>query len=114
MVVLDDRPPGMFSLEEVLQLGSSRHLQQLRDQQRNLSCDDPIKILFTSVTVACSGSSRPVLGPSLTVSNCPSQGTTGFPKAVTLSHFNVINNSNLFGIRSEYDRRVSSCAAFIL
>uniref|UniRef100_A0A3B5K1A9 Medium-chain acyl-CoA ligase ACSF2, mitochondrial n=2 Tax=Takifugu rubripes TaxID=31033 RepID=A0A3B5K1A9_TAKRU len=80
VVVLDDRPPGMFSLEEVMQLGTSRHLQQLRDQQRNLSCDDPIKILFTS-------------------------GTTGFPKAVTLSHFNVINNSNLFGIRSEYDRR---------
>lgn len=65
MVVLDDRPPGMFSLEEVMQAGSSRHLQQLWDLQGKLSCDDPIKILFTSVMVTCSGSGGSVLEPSL-------------------------------------------------
>lgn len=73
VVVLDDRPPGMFSLEEVMQAGSSRHLQQLRDLQRNLSCDDPVKILFTSVTV---GPSRSVLGPAL-----PSLSPTVLPRA---------------------------------
>lgn len=60
VVVLDGRQPGMFSLEEVMQAGSSRHLQQLQDLQRTLSHDDPINILFTSVITpvgACSGSS---------------------------------------------------------
>lgn len=51
VVVLDGPQPGMFSLEELLQAGSSRHRQQLQDLQRKLSCDDPINILFTSVAI---------------------------------------------------------------
>uniref|UniRef100_H3D2Q8 Medium-chain acyl-CoA ligase ACSF2, mitochondrial n=1 Tax=Tetraodon nigroviridis TaxID=99883 RepID=H3D2Q8_TETNG len=80
VVVLDSPQPGTFSLEEVMQAGSSRSRQQLQDLQRTLTSDDPINILFTS-------------------------GTTGFPKAATLSHFNIVNNSNLFGRRAEYDWR---------
>lgn len=75
VIVLDGRQPGMFSLEEVMQAGSSRYLQQLRDQQRKLSHDDPIFILFTSViipVVTCSGSTsslrRPLLNDFLTPS----------------------------------------------
>lgn len=50
----------------------------------------------------------------LIVLNCPFQGTTGFPKAATLSHFNIVNNSNLFGRRTEYDWRVSSVLVLFL
>uniref|UniRef100_A0A8D3CST4 Medium-chain acyl-CoA ligase ACSF2, mitochondrial n=1 Tax=Scophthalmus maximus TaxID=52904 RepID=A0A8D3CST4_SCOMX len=68
VILLDSRQPGTFHLDDVMQAGSSQFAQQLQDLQRKIMFDDPINIQFTS-------------------------GTTGRPKAATLSHHNVVNNA---------------------
>uniref|UniRef100_A0A3Q3VKZ3 Medium-chain acyl-CoA ligase ACSF2, mitochondrial n=1 Tax=Mola mola TaxID=94237 RepID=A0A3Q3VKZ3_MOLML len=84
VIVVDSRQPGMFHFEDMMQAGSVQHVQQLQDLQRKLSCDDPINIQFTS-------------------------GTTGVPKAATLSHFNIINNAHFIGKRLGYDWKTRIC-----
>uniref|UniRef100_A0A8C7FZU1 Medium-chain acyl-CoA ligase ACSF2, mitochondrial n=1 Tax=Oncorhynchus kisutch TaxID=8019 RepID=A0A8C7FZU1_ONCKI len=83
VIVTDSRQPGMYHLEDVMQAGSSQHMQQLEELQKKLSFDDPINIQFTS-------------------------GTTGNPKGATLSHHNIVNNAYFIGMRLGYDWRVSS------
>uniref|UniRef100_A0A8C8IWK0 Medium-chain acyl-CoA ligase ACSF2, mitochondrial n=1 Tax=Oncorhynchus tshawytscha TaxID=74940 RepID=A0A8C8IWK0_ONCTS len=84
MIVTDSRQPGMYHLEDVMQAGSSQHMQQLEELQKKLSFDDPINIQFTS-------------------------GTTGNPKGATLSHHNIVNNAYFIGMRLGYDWRVRVC-----
>ncbi|KAL0984248.1 hypothetical protein UPYG_G00139030 [Umbra pygmaea] len=86
VIVTDIRQPGMFHIEDVMQAGSSQHMQQLEELQKKLSCDDAINIQFTS-------------------------GTTGSPKGATLSHHNIVNNAYFIGLRIGYDwrPRVSIC-----
>uniref|UniRef100_A0A4W5PS50 Medium-chain acyl-CoA ligase ACSF2, mitochondrial n=1 Tax=Hucho hucho TaxID=62062 RepID=A0A4W5PS50_9TELE len=80
VIVTDSRQPGMYHLEDVMQAGSSQHMQQLEELQKKLSFDDPINIQFTS-------------------------GTTGNPKGATLSHHNIVNNAYFIGMRLGYDWR---------
>ncbi|KAM4524765.1 medium-chain acyl-CoA ligase ACSF2, mitochondrial [Odontesthes bonariensis] len=80
VIVLDSRQPGMFHLDDVMQAGSSQHVQQLQDLQRKISFDDPINIQFTS-------------------------GTTGNPKGATLTHHNIVNNAYYIGRRLGYHWR---------
>ncbi|XP_077020860.1 medium-chain acyl-CoA ligase ACSF2, mitochondrial isoform X2 [Tamandua tetradactyla] len=76
IVISVDAPlPGALLLEEVVAAGGTKqHLAQLQHSQQFLSCHDPVNIQFTS-------------------------GTTGSPKGVTLSHYNIVNNSNMIGRR---------------
>ncbi|XP_025054944.1 acyl-CoA synthetase family member 2, mitochondrial [Alligator sinensis] len=84
VITLDSKLPGTFQMSEVMQAAESTHAKQLRDIQQTLSHNEPINIQFTS-------------------------GTTGSPKGATLSHYNIVNNANLIGMRlgvSKSDSRV--------
>ena len=58
---------GMYSLPELLLLGAHCDDDWLREASASLSCHDVINMQYTS-------------------------GTTGFPKGVMLSHYNIVNN----------------------
>lgn len=60
-------PPGMFTWEEVMELGAGVSDEELDERQATLQPDDVINMQYTS-------------------------GTTGFPKGVMLTHKNIINN----------------------
>ncbi len=60
--------PGFVTWGALLQLGEGIAAEALVDATRSLDRDDPINIQFTS-------------------------GTTGFPKAVLLTHHNILNNA---------------------
>lgn len=49
-------------------------------------------------------------GQAYTLLSC--QGTTGSPKGVTLSHYNIVNNSNMIGKRLNMHLKVRSSAAW--
>ncbi len=60
--------PGLMTWPEVIQAGDSISDDRLEENTASLDRDDPINIQYTS-------------------------GTTGFPKAVVLSHHNILNNA---------------------
>ncbi len=67
VVFMDDPVPGTFSFDEVMDKGREVPDEELRERLDSLDPDDDINIQYTS-------------------------GTTGFPKGVTLTHFNILNN----------------------
>jgi fatty-acyl-CoA synthase len=60
--------PGMFTRRAFAELGDQMSDAELRDREDELDIDDEINIQYTS-------------------------GTTGFPKGVTLTHNNILNNA---------------------
>lgn len=68
VVISEKKYPGTFTYEEFLSNGQKITDEQLIQRKNSLSYDDVINIQYTS-------------------------GTTGFPKGVMLSHFNLINNA---------------------
>ncbi|XP_053309307.1 medium-chain acyl-CoA ligase ACSF2, mitochondrial [Spea bombifrons] len=75
VIVLDKSYSGTLHFQEVMESGGSDFVKQLQNLQKELSCEDPINIQFTS-------------------------GTTGNPKGATLTHHNIVNNAALTGIRN--------------
>jgi fatty-acyl-CoA synthase len=68
VVLIDGEAPGMYSFMRVLADGAHGSDAELAAIAPELDPDDPINIQYTS-------------------------GTTGFPKGVVLSHFNILNNA---------------------
>ncbi len=65
-------PEGMYNFEEIIDLGKNISDQELKDIQESLDPDDVINMQYTS-------------------------GTTGFPKGVMLTHYNIVNNAYYVG-----------------
>ncbi|KAF7247468.1 Acyl-CoA synthetase family member 2, mitochondrial, partial [Varanus komodoensis] len=84
VICVDSKLPGTFSMDDVMQAGENSHKKQLQDIQKKLDCKEPINIQFTS-------------------------GTTGSPKGATLSHYNIVNNANLIGVRMQIDDGDGRC-----
>lgn len=68
VAIKGDQPAGAMTWPEMLAAGQSVPVERLHDIESQLQCDEPINIQYTS-------------------------GTTGFPKAATLSHRNLLLNA---------------------
>lgn len=79
-----DTYPGLMSWPALLAAGQRVTQQQLDEASGSLDRDDPINIQFTS-------------------------GTTGFPKAVVLSHHNILNNAYFSARAMNFDERDRLC-----
>ena len=67
-----DRHPGMLNFQDVIDLGKEVSDEELYEIQNSLDCHDVVNMQYTS-------------------------GTTGFPKGVMLTHFNIVNNAYWVG-----------------
>jgi fatty-acyl-CoA synthase len=68
----DQKSPGFLSFEEIPATAEDEHRKRLSEVSVELQFDDPINVQFTS-------------------------GTTGAPKAATLTHHNIVNNAFFTG-----------------
>ncbi|GAB6158133.1 AMP-binding protein [Desulfotomaculum varum] len=73
----DTTPPGMLNWQDLLTLADQVTDEELDARQASLDPDDVINMQYTS-------------------------GTTGFPKGVMLTHFNIVNNAH----------SIANCMAF--
>ena len=75
---------GMYKWDDMLSMASKINDSDLKNVQTSLEFDDAINIQYTS-------------------------GTTGFPKGVTLSHFNILNNGFFIGERMDFSEKDRLC-----
>jgi len=79
-----ERSPGMFNFDDVAAAARPRDIQSLGSIGRTLDFDAPINIQFTS-------------------------GTTGSPKAATLTHHNIVNNASMSASIMRFTERDRLC-----
>jgi fatty-acyl-CoA synthase len=75
---------GMYNTAELLLLGKNIEDETLINAKRNVNCHDVVNMQYTS-------------------------GTTGFPKGVMLSHYNIANNGFLTGENMKYTEKDKVC-----
>jgi fatty-acyl-CoA synthase len=72
IMVGGERKPGMFLFEDLYRMAEGVSVEQLNERKASLNIHDVINMQYTS-------------------------GTTGFPKGVMLTHYNVINDGKMIG-----------------
>ncbi len=74
VIYIGDRvnTPGMYRFEDILSMGKSVRDADLRAREDSLDPHDTVNMQYTS-------------------------GTTGFPKGVMLTHYNIVNNARMVG-----------------
>ncbi len=73
VIYLDENTPdGMFNFKELYKLAEQVSIEELREREATLDVNDVINMQYTS-------------------------GTTGFPKGVMLTHYNIVNNGRDIG-----------------
>jgi len=77
----------MYSASELLLLGKNMDIQTLKDIQKTVVPDDVMMMQYTS-------------------------GTTGFPKGVMLSHYNLANNGYLTGEHMNFTDKDKLCVVY--
>jgi len=75
---------GMFSLSELILVGSHTEDKEMLEIENSVSHHDVVNMQYTS-------------------------GTTGFPKGVMLTHYNIINNGFSIGERQEFSATEKLC-----
>ena len=72
IITIDSKQPGCYTWEEAFDLGGEAEAAQVRARHLSLDKDEVCNMQYTS-------------------------GTTGFPKGVMLTHYNVVNNGKSIG-----------------
>jgi len=80
----NEKTPGMLNLDDIAGLADDDHVEKLLGIFAGVDFDDAINIQFTS-------------------------GTTGTPKAATLSHHNVVNNAHISAGLMKFSERDRLC-----
>lgn len=75
---------GMYNTSEILMLGDNYDDEKLNEVKKQVSCHDTVNMQYTS-------------------------GTTGFPKGVMLSHYNIANNGYLTGEHMKFTNNDKLC-----
>ena len=75
---------GMFSLSELILVGSHDSDDEMLEIEKSLNHQDVVNMQYTS-------------------------GTTGFPKGVMLTHYNIINNGFSIGERQKFTEKEKLC-----
>jgi fatty-acyl-CoA synthase len=80
----EEQSPGILNFDEIAERGGPVERSRLDELARLLQFDDPINIQFTS-------------------------GTTGTPKAATLTHHNIVNNAYFVGRQMRFSTQDRLC-----
>lgn len=80
----DNTPEGMLNFNQLIELGTNISDEEYQKAQEDLHYDDIINMQYTS-------------------------GTTGFPKGVMLTHFNIINNGLSIGDCMRFTEKDKLC-----
>ncbi|NTV90169.1 MAG: AMP-binding protein [Clostridiales bacterium] len=80
----NDNHPGMFKWEELYKLSEQVSQEELKARQASLDVNEVINMQYTS-------------------------GTTGFPKGVMLTHFNLVNNGMSIGDGMKFTKEDKLC-----
>ena len=76
--------PGMYKFEDIIKIGKDVSNDELKEIQNSLDKDDVINMQYTS-------------------------GTTGFPKGVMLTHYNIVNNAYFVGKYQNFTEKDKLC-----
>lgn len=80
----DGTPPGMLNFNEIVEIGMDVTDAELSEIESSLDCHETINMQYTS-------------------------GTTGFPKGVMLTHYNLINNGFQIGECMKFTEKDRLC-----